>query len=188
MRYLLILMVACAKPPPPVAPSAPPVAIAKPCEGADHRQLDFWIGDWSVAVHSRATPTSDTWTDQRGTQHVTPTLSGCAIEEHFSADPPAPWSGRSFSAFDAITKKWRQTWVDDSGGYLVFVGGPDGPEGNDFTFVGEPRDFGGKPFQMRMVFSKITHDALHWEWQRTEDAWATHTLLMAIDYTRLAAR
>ena len=136
-------------------------------------------------MHSRATPTSDQWTDQRGTQHVTQTLSGCAIEESFSAGPPTPWAGRSFSAFDAITRTWRQTWVDDSGSYLVFTGNP---TGGDFIFVGEPRELGSTPFQMRMVFSKITHDALHWEWQRSEDAWATHVLLIAIDYTRLPAR
>ena len=183
MKLLVIAALgACATAP---KPAADPVAIAKPCAGAEHRQLDFWIGDWNVAVHSRATPTSDQWSDQRGTQHVTPTLSGCAIEEHFTAAPPAPWAGRSFSAFDVLSHQWRQTWVDDSGGYLAFTGGPDG---DAFTFVGEPRDLGGVKFQMRMVFSKISHDALHWEWQRSEDGWATHALLMAIDYTRAAAR
>ena len=38
---------------------------------------------------------------------------------------------------------------------------------------------------MRMVWSKITHDALRWEWQRSEDNWATNQVMIGIDYTRV---
>jgi hypothetical protein len=194
---LLVLstLAACASSPPPVAPAnavpvaaapaAPPAVatIAKPCAGPEFRQLDFWIGDWNVKIHSRASPTSDQWADAPGTQHVTSILSGCAIEENFAAQgPPSPWAGRSFATFDGNTKKWRQTWVDDSGGYIPLDGGP---EGSDFMLYGPPREVQGVKFQMRMVFENITHDALRWEWQRSEDGWKTNALMMAIDYTRM---
>ena len=185
----LVAVAACASSPPappsnpsPVAPApAAPEPIAKPCAGPEYRQLDFWLGDWTVEVHARAKLGSDQWADAHATQHVTTTLKGCAVEENFASAPPVAFAGRSFSTFDAITKKWRQTWVDDSGGYLAFTGGP---EGDGFALYGEPRDAGGVKFQMRMVWSKITHDSMRWEWQRSDDNWATNQVMIAGDYTR----
>ena len=195
MKLLVLsLFAACASAPTPPAnvvpapvanvPAAPPAAstIAKPCAGPEFRQLDFWIGDWAVKIHARASPTSDQWSDAGGTQHVHSILSGCAIEENFSAEGAPAWAGRSFSTFDGITKKWRQTWVDDSGGYIPLDGGP---EGTEFALYGPPREIQGLKFQMRMVWSHITADALRWEWQRSTDGWQTNTLMMAIDYTRM---
>lgn len=192
------LLAACASSsPPPVAPTnvapapvatapaTPPAAstIAKACAGPEFRQLDFWIGDWTVKIHARASPTSDQWGDSVGTQHVRSILSGCAIEENFAAQgPPTPWAGRSFATFDGVTKKWRQTWVDDSGGYIPLDGGP---EGTDFALYGPPREIQGLKFQMRMVWSHITPDALRWEWQRSTDGWQTNAVMMAIDYARM---
>lgn len=167
--------------PAPAAAKAEP--ITKACEGAERRQLDFWVGEWTVAIRARAKPGSDQWAETHGTQHITSTLKGCAIEENFTAEPPVQFAGRSFSTFDANVKKWRQTWVDDSGGYIALTGGP---EGETFALYGEPREISGTKFQMRMVWSKITHDALRWEWQRSLDNWATNELMIGIDYTRVA--
>lgn len=50
---------------------------------------------------------------------------------------------------------------------------------------GEPRTKDGTHVQMRMVFSAVTKSSLHWEWQRTEDDWASHALMMSLDYRRL---
>ena len=171
--------------PPPSPPAGPPApgAIAKACAGPEFRQLDFWIGDWNVKIHARASPASDQWAAAVGTQHVRSILSGCAIEENFAAEgPQSPWAGRSFATFDHFSNKWRQTWVDDSGGYIPLDGGP---EGTDFALYGPPREIKGVKFQMRMVWSHIAHDALRWEWQRSEDGWATNVVMMAIDYTRM---
>jgi len=41
-----------------------------------------------------------------------------------------------------------------------------------------------KRFQMRMVFRDVTAETLRWEWQRSEDNWATNQLMFGIDYTR----
>src|SRR5512140_15685 len=109
---VLATLAACATPAvaPPAAPTnaAPPPAgppaagtIAKACSGPEFRQLDFWIGDWNVKIHARASKTSDQWADAVGTQHVRSILSGCAIEENFAAEgPQSPWAGRSFATFD----------------------------------------------------------------------------------------
>ncbi len=170
----LVACAACAGP-------APPVVASKSCATPAHRQLDFWIGDWDVDVRARASPTSDAWGTAHGHQHVEAILGGCAIAEHFTADgPQQPWAGASYSMWQPTAGKWRQTWVDDSGSYLAFTGGL---EDGVMTLYGEPREQDGKHIQMRMVFLDVTHDALRWEWQRSEDG-GPYAPMMTIAYRR----
>jgi len=151
------------------------------CTGRE-RELDFWIGEWDVVVRARKAPTSDEWSEARGRNTISRTLGGCAIEERFEAlGPQSPWRGASFSRFVASESRWRQTWVDDEGGYMLFVGGPD-PIG--FVFTGEPRTKDGTTSQMRMVFHDVTPNGLGWRWERTVDGGATWTPMMTIAYAR----
>jgi hypothetical protein len=176
----LLLCGACAASAPPVAASAP--ARSKSCLAPEFRQLDFWLGDWDVDVHARSSPTSDQWGDARGHQHVEAILGGCAIAEHFTADgPPSPWAGASYSSWQPQLSQWRQTWVDDSGGYIALRGSF---AHGEMTLYGEPRDNHGKQTQMRMVYSAITPTSLHWEWQFTDDNWTTFAPTIKIDYRR----
>ena len=165
------------------APAAPTAAeVAPSCREPERRQLDFWIGDWDLIVKARATADGP-WTEARGTQHVEAILGGCAIAETFAADgPQQPWAGRSYSSWQPALGAWRQTWVDDSGGYLAFTGGLDG---GVLALVGEPRERDGHRVVMRMVFLDVTPTSLRWEWQRQVDggAWAPQ---MIIDYRRRA--
>jgi hypothetical protein len=194
-RAALGLLAACSHPAAPVtspaAVATPPVASAtspvvappsKACASAEHRQLDFWIGDWDVTVHAKAAPGPRAWGEAKGRQHVESILGGCAIAESFTADGPGPaWAGKSYSSWQAPLGKWRQTWVDDSGSYLAFTGGL---EAGAVTLYGEPRDKDGATIQMRMVFQDVRPDSLHWEWQRTVDGWKTVEPMMKIDYVR----
>lgn len=177
---------ACAgsRPSPPTAP--PPAPAVAACASPEHRQLDFWVGDWDVVIRARASPTSEAWAEGRGHQRIESILGGCAISETFTADgPPAPWAGRSYSSWQPALGTWRQTWVDDAGGYLAFTGGV---EQGVMTLYGEVRTAEGAAAQMRMVFQQVTATSLHWEWQRTTDGWATSTVMMIIDYTRRPTR
>jgi uncharacterized protein DUF1579 len=174
MKTIALLLVLAA----PAAAATPPA----PCSSAEHRQLDFWIGDWDVAIRARSAPDKEEWGQAKGTQHVEAVLGGCAISETFAADgPKAPWNGRSYSSWQPAQKAWRQTWVDDSGGYLTFTGGV---EGGTMALYGEPRtDKAGKPFQMRMIWLDVKPDSLRWEWQRSTDK-KTWTPMMIIEYRR----
>jgi hypothetical protein len=176
MRWMPLL-VACHAATPAASPSPP----SKACAAPESRQLDFWVGDWDVTVHARNSPTSDTWGTAPGHQHVEAILGGCAIAETFAATGPGPaWAGRSYAMYQG--GKWKQTWVDDQGGYLLFTGGPEA--GASMVLYGEPREQNGKTIQMRMVFHDVTATSLEWEWQRTDDAWATNVVMMKIDYKR----
>jgi len=189
MRFFAVVVTALAGcTPPPTVPRSPtqtpvasPVKPSPACATPEHRQFDFWVGDWDVVVQARATPEGP-WGEAKGRQHVESILGGCAIAETFSADGPGtPWNGRSYSSWQAPLGTWRQTWVDDSGGYLAFTGTL---VNGVMTLVGESRKQGDKTVQMRMVFSDITPRSLHWEWQRTDDDWKTSSAMMKIAYTR----
>ena len=111
-------------------------------------------------------------------------LGGCAISENFTADGPGvPWAGKSYSVWQPALAKWRQTWVDDQGGYLAFTGGV---EDGVMALYGEPRQKDGKEIRMRMVFLDVTPTSMRWEWQRTVDGGATWEPQMVIDYARPA--
>jgi hypothetical protein len=180
MRILVLCLCACAASaatPPPAAPAA-----AAACASPEHRQLDFWIGQWDVRVRARASPASDQWGEGRGTQRIESILGGCAIAESFAADgPQQPWAGRSYSSWQPQLGTWRQSWVDDSGGFIALTGGV---ERGEMTLYGEPRTVKDQTVQMRMVFQRVARDSLHWEWQRSTDQWATHTTMIEIEYQR----
>ncbi|MBK9036837.1 MAG: DUF1579 family protein [Myxococcales bacterium] len=166
----------------PPAPT-PPTSVAVACAAPEHRQLDFWIGDWALVVKTRAAPDGP-WAEAHATQRVEAILGGCVIAEHFEADGPGtPWAGRSYSMWQPALGAWRQTWVDDQGGFLAFTGAV---EDGAMTLYGEPRDQGGHRVQMRMVFLDVTADALRWEWQRSVDDGAWDPQLV-IEYRRRAA-
>jgi hypothetical protein len=95
-----------------MAAAAAPQAQAPACTAAEHRQFDFWVGDWAVF---------DTRTGARaGSSRIERLYGGCAIRENWS-EPG--FSGGSLNAFFAADRKWHQTWTDASGAWREFVGG-----------------------------------------------------------------
>jgi hypothetical protein len=158
------------------------VRMPRSCDTREHHGFDFWIGDWAVVVHSRASSDASEWHETHGSNHIAPVLDGCAIEERFTAEDGklGSWSGRSLSAWVPASKTWRQTWVDDQGSYLAFTGGL---AGGEMILVGEPKP-GGKV--MRMVFSRIAKDTLDWRWESSSDGGKSWKAVMTIAYRRLA--
>lgn len=94
----------------PVATAQP--SSGPPCSTAEHKQFDFWIGDW--VVHSEAG-------DLAGTNRIERTLNGCVITEDWQGNDGS--IGRSFNMFYRLDGKWHQTWVDGNGGRLDLTGG-----------------------------------------------------------------
>ncbi len=103
---------AAATPPKSPTPTPPgPAAGGTPCAAPEQRQFDFWVGDWDVTGPD-GKPT--------GQNKVVRVLNGCALEENWTGAQGA--HGTSLSIYDAATRRWHQTWVDDSGGLLVLDG------------------------------------------------------------------
>jgi hypothetical protein len=91
-------------------------AILQPCKhDARFREFDFWVGDWDVRPNGAPAggPSS------RNT--ITLEENGCVVQEHWVGLGGS--TGQSFNLFDRSIGKWRQTWVDNSGGQHDYVGG-----------------------------------------------------------------
>lgn len=144
--------------------TAPP-----PCSGLEYRQFDFWLGTWALS-----------WEGGTGTNVISSEMGGCVIEENFTTSDDQPFVGNSLSVYDARSKTWKQTWVDNSGGYLDFEGGM---VGDSMILARSFVDTSGTTRWQRMVFFNIEHDSLDWHWMKSTDG-KTWELAWAIHYTR----
>jgi hypothetical protein len=130
--------------------------------------LDFWLGDWTVS-----------WPDGVGRNRIRRILGGPVIEEVFESTSTEGETllGRSLSVRDNADGVWRQTWVDNTGSYLDFVG-VDVDGRIAFQRVGPHGAW------QRMVWLDVTPEGLRWEWQRSTDDGVSWTILWALDYRR----
>jgi hypothetical protein len=143
----------------------------EPCASAEARQFDFWVGEWDVS-----------WEDGHGTNVIASILDGCVIEENFTghmADGTV-FRGKSVSTYNARRGRWQQTWVDNQGGYLDFVGGMEG----DRMILQRQAERDGQAFIQRMVWYDIEEDRLEWSWERSDDGGETWSVLWRIAYER----
>lgn len=145
-----------------------------PCGGSGSTQFDFWLGEWTAI-----------WADSegnevQGTNSITRVLNGCVVHESFKA-PTLGFEGWSVSVYDSASGSWKQTWVDNSGGYLDFTG----------SLVDGKMDFrrqavkNGTSFLQRMLWHNIQDDNFDWNWERSDDGGTTWTPLWQIHYTRI---
>jgi hypothetical protein len=140
----------------------------------DGSELEFWLGAWDAS-----------WGEHgQGTNRLDRILGGHVIHERFEGHGQSgQLHGESWSVYDPTRHLWRQTWVDDTGGYLDLVGGQtDGW----FTFErAAPED--GPDARQRMVFRDVTDDAFNWTWEASADGGATWETRWRIVYRRATA-
>lgn len=98
-----------------LAAQAQPGSTPPPCSTAEHRQFDFWVGEWTVT-----TPDGK----PAGTSQVEQVLGGCTPLEHWTG--AGGGAGKGLSLYLAADREWNRTWVDASGNRIVLTGGPDG--------------------------------------------------------------
>lgn len=106
---------------PPAAPVpavGPPATAPLPaCDLREHRQFDFWVGEWDVrptgAPASGPTPLGNVVRLEDG---------GCVVTEHWTTPR---MSGRSLNIYDRTRGQWHQTWVDSTGGLHEYWGAAD---------------------------------------------------------------
>jgi hypothetical protein len=142
------------------AASAPPSA----CAAAEHRQFDFWLGDWEVTLPDGRVA---------GRNVITRIAGGCALHESWAGR--GGFSGQSLNAFDRHSRRWRQTWLDSSGGRLDLAGTwRDGA----MVLEGEAPDdkTPGQTLQHRISWTPHSDGSVRQHWQTSADrgrSWST---------------
>jgi hypothetical protein len=172
-------MIVCALASLLTASAAVAVAVAEsvnPCTAAQLKQFDFWVGEWEL-----------TWPGQtkgevgHGTNHITRIMDGCVVQENFSGGDSLHLRGTSVTSFDVRSNLWKQTWVDNEGGYLDFTG-----EFKDGQMIlqRQTKDKAGNRILQRMVWKNITPNELEWSWEASRDGGKTWQVNWPIHYRR----
>ena len=82
-----------------------------PCRYApEFRQFDYWLGEWDVLVGGHKVAQSS----------VQLILDECVIFENYSNS--LGYAGKSFSLWDAASRKWEQRYVDTTGALHHWTG------------------------------------------------------------------
>jgi tetratricopeptide (TPR) repeat protein len=113
---------------------------ARPCEyDPNCRAFDFWIGEWEVF-----TPNGQ----KAGENIIEKTINGCMLLENWTS--VSGGAGKSMNFYDASVKKWKQLWVNGTGGVTSYEG--DAIDGA-LHFEGYQIQSNGKKALFKMVFT-----------------------------------
>jgi len=152
--------------------TAPPTPPPAACAAPEFRQFDFWLGDWNVHDATGALA---------GTNLVTRELDGCVVQEHWVAAGTPPQRGSSFNTWVPGTRKWHQTWVDSTGGFLLLDG-----EMKDgvMTLGGETTGRDGRIVRHRIAWSVRPAGGIRQLWEQSRDGGQTWRVAFDGTYVR----
>jgi len=157
-RWLVALLLSTLATPTPAqeAGATPP---KRGCTAPEHRQFDFWIGEWEV-TNPAGRPAGD--------NRIEPILGGCVLRETWTGAGGS--NGTSYNAWDAQRRRWHQTWVDDGGLVLRLEGGL---EGDRMVLTGETRDSSGAAVLNRITWQETGPGAVRQLWEVSPDGGKT---------------
>jgi hypothetical protein len=124
------------------------------CDAPEHRQFDFWLGDWDVA---------DPQGRIVGHNVIARELDSCVIHERWTG--AGSTQGESFNVWDRERRRWHQTWVDNHGALLLL----DGSFANgSMRLTGEsgPRD---RPATNRITWTPMAGGRVRQLWEVSTD-------------------
>ena len=147
-----------------------------PCSEAQQKQFNFWIGSWDLTW-----PGNTAGQVAHGTNNISRILDGCVVQENFSGGAAMPLRGMSVSLFNSRSGKWQQTWVDNQGAYLDFVG--EFKDGQMVLAREATKPDGSKVLQ-RMVYKNIQAREFDWNWQSSSDGGKTWKVIWPIHYQK----
>lgn len=149
---------------------------AAPCEDAEFRQFDFWIGDWDVTSAGDGVP--------RGTSHISSEMGGCVIWENWTSGGSG-YFGKSYNTYNVNLQRWEQYWVDNSAGTMFFHGNlKDGVM--DYWTDDIPQPNGDK-LRRHLQFFKLSPDKVRQFSQGSTDGGKTWQVEYDFTYSRHAA-
>jgi hypothetical protein len=133
-----------------------------PCTGPEHRQFDFWVGEWDVTLPNGS---------PAGTNRIRAINAGCALQEEWTGASGS--TGTSLNAFDTSTGRWHQTWVGNDGLVLLLDGGlrddamelsgiTTGADGTKTLHRIRWTPLGGTPATVRQLWESSSDDGKTW--------------------------
>jgi hypothetical protein len=153
-------------------PKLPP---APACTTPEHRQFDFWLGDWEVR---------DPAGKIVGRNRLASLHKGCVMAESWTGN--GGFSGSSLNAYDAEKKRWHQTWADSGGGLLLLDGTWSGGRmvlAGDAPTEGKP----GETASNRITWQPLPDGRVRQLWETSTDKGKTWTVAFDGYYTKVSS-
>ena len=136
----------------------------RPCSTPEHRQFDFWIGDWEVFNPQ----------DQRvGSNRIDRVLGGCALHESWRGS--TGHRGSSYNFYDSASGKWHQTWIDVVGAPLYINGGLEDGKMRMVNDAGTGR----------ITWTPLESGHVRQHWEQSADGGTTWTTVFDGEYRRV---
>lgn len=151
----------------PVAPAAP-----SRCEAPEHRQFDFWLGEWNVSSNGQPA----------GTNSIRATMGGCVLQENWQGAGSGGISGTSFNIYDRERGLWHQTWVDANGTLLQLDGGLS--DGSMILEGERPAPAGTGTVSHRISWTPQDDGSVRQLWEASQDRGETWNVIFDGLYTR----
>jgi hypothetical protein len=138
--------------------AAPPPACSQP----EHRQFDFWVGEWEVTAPNGT---------RAGTNRIRLIHGGCALQEEWTGR--TGFTGTSINAFNTSTQGWHQTWIGSDGmllqldgslknGSMELTGATVGTNGTRTMHRIRWTPLGGQPARVRQLWESSTDGGTNW--------------------------
>ena len=143
-----------------------------PCGSNEHRQFDFWLGNWTAYSEDGAT--------KYGTNHLKSMMGGCVMQENWQSGN-GQYGGTSYNFYSNATGKWHQTWVDNAGGHLFLEGEF---KRGAMRLEGKRKDQEGRKVLDRITWTPQEDGRVRQHWQMTNDGGKTWQVLFDGYYTR----
>lgn len=136
----------------------------------DSRQLDFWIGDWSVTYPGM--PNSSM-------SKVSLDLDQCVIVESWNGGKGH--TGKNMFAYSSDDKSWHGMFADNQGRVHVFEGKV---AAGSAEFAGPSRSPDGETVLNRIKVVRLSMNKVEQSWEKSKDNGLTWTLEFRGEYSR----
>lgn len=142
---------------------------AQPCANPETRQLDYWLGSWTMGEGT-----------DKSISKVSLSLDKCEFVERWE-DGKGHVTEKMF-AYSQEEKNWYGMFVDNQGRAHAFL---DGKVTSDLAeFHGPSRGASGEPVLNRLKIIRVAPDKLEEVWEKSTDNGAHWTMAYRADYSR----
>jgi hypothetical protein len=142
-----------------------------PClANSENRQLDFWLGEWTVMYPGMPGSAASS---------VSLDLDQCLLTE--SWDGGKGHSGKNLFAYSSDDKSWHGMFADNQGRVHVFEGRV-APGSAEFT--GPSRAPDGRQVLNRVKVVRLAENKVEQSWEKSTDNGATWTMEFHGEYSR----
>lgn len=129
--------------------------LAENCDTEQHRQFDFWVGEWRVENPEGRLV---------GRNRIESILDGCALMESWQGG--SGYNGHSLNTWDPASGHWRQFWTDNHDLTLHLEGGW---RDDRMTLEGTRSDGEGREVTDRISWIPLEDGVVRQHWQQSVD-------------------